>query len=292
MCSLPCCFLYPFMTSHTDDWLSVATSHGMGGDNASGWYGMDWQVCWFPPQVDHSAAPVADHYHLRRLFLWMPRKMWKIDFQCPRCKKSLTSKGLYNRVCLVLDIKDYYYLAAEYMKCRVCKGTFIVWDHQTLGQLADGVRSWFPVILTYKYACDKSIICLLYGRTLGNSPTAVQHTVHEAHSAYWMHRQIQFLSDCQKYSAGLRSLGQAVPSFDQTAPFRSLLTMWWFLVVYVRDVSPQCMGPLWRSTQQRRWPKSLLGLMRDQLVWPPMLATREERLFSVITALEGMKSFK
>ena len=126
------------------------------------------QLWWFPPHIDHTAAPVADRYHLRRFFLWMPRKMWKVDFRCPRCKESLTSKGLYNRVRLVLDFKDYYYLAAEYMECRACKGAaFIAWDSRMLEQLAHGVRSRFPVVLTYKYACDKSIICLLQGRTLG-----------------------------------------------------------------------------------------------------------------------------
>ena len=137
------------------------------------------QMWWFPPQVDHSAAPVADHYHLRRLFLQMPRKMWKIDFQCPRCKKSLTSKGLHNYVCLVLDIKDYYYLAAEYLECRACKGTFIAWDHQMLGQLADGVRSRFPVILMYKYACDKAFfmdVCWETAQLLFNT-LFMRHTV-------------------------------------------------------------------------------------------------------------------
>ena len=73
--------------------------------------------------------------------MWMPRKMWKVDFHCPHCgpHESLRSKGVYNRVRLVVDIKEYY-LAAEYTDCRACKGTFIAWDHRMLAQLSDGVR--------------------------------------------------------------------------------------------------------------------------------------------------------
>ena len=54
--------------------------------------------------------------------------MWLFDFDCPCCKprRSLRLKGIYNRVCLVLDMKDYYYLAGEYMNCLGCKGTFIL----------------------------------------------------------------------------------------------------------------------------------------------------------------------
>ena len=44
-----------------------------------------------------------------------------------------------------------------------------------------------------KYACNKSIISLLRGRTLGNT-TAIQHMVHEAHSAHWMDRKAYTVS--------------------------------------------------------------------------------------------------
>ena len=72
----------------------------------------------------------------------MPRKMWKVDFQCPFCWKSLRSKGIYHRVRLVMDMRDFYYLAAEYMECtgRDCIKTFISWDSRMLNQLVDGVQ--------------------------------------------------------------------------------------------------------------------------------------------------------
>ena len=123
-----------------------------------------------PPPMLHqsSSRPSPDAYHYRRLFLWMPRKMWNVDFHCPHCgpQQSLRSKGVYNRVHLVVDIKDMYYLAGEYMDCGACRGTFISWDHRMLAQLSDGVRARFPVVLTRKYACDQAVVTLLRDRTL------------------------------------------------------------------------------------------------------------------------------
>ena len=80
------------------------------------------------------------------------------------------------------DLKVYYYVAAEYMECRFCFGTFITWDLRMLDQLASGVRARFPVLMTRKYACDPSVIALLRSRTLGNNPTALRNTLHEIHS--------------------------------------------------------------------------------------------------------------
>ncbi|XP_031557259.1 uncharacterized protein LOC116293903 [Actinia tenebrosa] len=113
----------------------------------------------------------------------MPRKMWGVDFICPNCKEkcSLRPKGLYNRVRLELDTQEYYYLATKYMDCNACKGTFIAWDSRMLNQLSDGVCARFPLILTRKYASDKSIVTLLRTRTFGNSPSALQSNIQELH---------------------------------------------------------------------------------------------------------------
>ena len=116
------------------------------------------KLWWNPPPVAYhqSTPPHPDTYHCRRLLLWAPRMMWKVNFHCPHCgvKESLRSKGLYNHVRLVMDMKEYYYVAAEYMDCRACSGTFISWDHRMLDQLADGVCACFPILMTRKYACD------------------------------------------------------------------------------------------------------------------------------------------
>ena len=156
------------------------------------------KLWWHPPPVSRSSQPDPGSYHRRRLLLWMPRRMWGVEFRCPRCSvKMLNSKGVYTNVRLVLDMKDYYYLAAEYMYCAKCNGTFIAWDHRILQQLGDGPRAQFPAVLTRKYACDRAVVSFLRARTLGNSPTALCHNIHEAHSQEWMSQQLLYLSNCQ-----------------------------------------------------------------------------------------------
>ena len=88
----------------------------------------------------------------------------------------------------IVDLRDDYYLAGEYMKCSVCSGTFISWDNRMLQQLTVDVRSRFPAVLTRKYGCDVAIVGLLCARTLGNSSTALRLNVHEVHSEEWMRK--------------------------------------------------------------------------------------------------------
>ena len=66
----------------------------------------------------------------------------------------------------IIDLRDDYYLAGEYMECNVCNGTFISWDNQ---MLTVDVHSCFPAVLTRKYGCDMAVVGLLRARTLGNS---------------------------------------------------------------------------------------------------------------------------
>ena len=90
-----------------------------------------------PPPVltDGTAKPKPGNYFLRRLFFWMPRLMFQFDFKCPSCKsRSLHSKGIHNRVRLVLSLKDFYYICTEFLGCT-CGKTFISTDNQLLNQL-------------------------------------------------------------------------------------------------------------------------------------------------------------
>jgi len=131
---------------------------------------------WHPPAIDHgSTMPSPGTYFRRRLFLWMPRKMWAINLVCVQCRQALRSKGVYRKVRVVIDVKDCYYLAGEYMYCSntSCTCTYISWDKRILDQLPDGVRAQFPVVLTYKYACGRAVVSLLRACTLGNSPTGL-----------------------------------------------------------------------------------------------------------------------
>ena len=74
------------------------------------------------------------------------------------------------------------------MDCNACNGTFVSWDNRMLEQLSDGVRARFPVVLTWKYACDQSVVTLLHSRTLGNSSTLLRNQLEEVHSEEWFRR--------------------------------------------------------------------------------------------------------
>ena len=43
-----------------------------------------FELWWHPPDIPF-VAPKADTYHMKRLFLWAPRRMWMIDLKCPLC---------------------------------------------------------------------------------------------------------------------------------------------------------------------------------------------------------------
>lgn len=161
------------------------------------------RLWWNPPPYEAPRGkPFPESYHLRRLFLWMPRRMWQVEFTCPHCttrSQPLRSKGLYSHVRTVVDLKDCYYLAGEYMECNVCSGTFISWDDRMLKQLPTYVRVRFPVVLTRKYACDLAVVTLFRARTLGNSPTALRNDLLEVHSEEWIRRQVSYLGDCEHH---------------------------------------------------------------------------------------------
>ena len=261
------------------------------------------KLWWNPPQVQHGATtpPHPDTYHYRRLLLWAPRMMWKVNFHCPRCgvKESLRSKGLYNRVRLVVDVKTIYYMAGEYMDCRACSGTFISWDHRMLNQLSEGVRARFPVLLTHKYACDQSVVDLLRSRTLGNSPTALRNTLHELHSEEWLRGQLDFLTACQRHKKGLAS----PMTYLQPSPPPPFPSSRWFLAAYVRDVwsrmdsllaaATSTYGSILKIDSTKKICKKLQGSEAGTASWMTNVGNeRGEVLLSVLTTSESVESLK
>lgn len=179
-----------------------------------------------------------ESYFLKRLFLWAPRKMWKSLLRCPvsTCRGELVSKAMYNKLRKVIDLKNQYYLASEYYQCNICKKTIIANDSRVVQQLPLDLRSRFPAVLTHKFACDKAVVAIMRSRTVGNSPTALCHTISEGHSTEWMNRSISYLSDCKRRNDGRKALGLPISETKQMPPFRLLPTPRWFLAVYIRDV--------------------------------------------------------
>ena len=174
------------------------------------------KLWWYPPALEApTAQPSPEQYHHKRLFLWMSHKMWLVNFQCSHCitPQSLHSKGLYKNV---LDLKDFYYLAGEYMECSACGGTFISWDNHMLDQLTTDVWFRFPAVLTQKYACDMAVMTLLRDRTLGNSPTTLCHNLQEVHSKEWVRQQLSYLGDCERDKYHSNSLGVVAINYIMT----------------------------------------------------------------------------
>ena len=262
------------------------------------------KLWYYPPAVEHhNTQPQPEVHYRRRLLLWMPRRMWQVDFKCPRCSVSLRSKGVYRHIRKVLDIKDYYYLAAEYMECYRCSGTFIAWDDRMLTQLADGVRVHFPVTLTYRYACDISIISLLRTRTLGNSPSALRNNLLEVHSEEWLRRKLGYLSDCARHREGLVRMGVTPPEYAQVGPFPKFPTAKWFLAAYVRDVwtrSPALLaaltstyGRILKIDSTKKVCRKLQGKAADTASWATSVGNeRGEVLLTVLTSSEGAPALK
>ena len=262
---------------------------------------------WDPPAVpgpDSQSIPVAAPYFFRRLFLWMPRKMWAFDFKCPVCQHtpSLTSKGLYNRLRSVIDIKSRYYLAAEYLECRSCKGTFITFDSRLSGQLPLSLKLRFPIILTRKFACDESVVALMRARTLGNSPTAVCNDVKEMQSEEWIRKTILYLSDCERHKKSRERLKlPAVAAYEKPPSFKSPPTPKWFLATYVRDVwsrldtlkasMSSVYGTILKIDSTKKITKKLQGASAGSASWCTNVGNETgEILSSLLTTSESLSS--
>ena len=237
----------------------------------------------------------------------MPRKMWAINLVCVQCRQALRSKGVYRKVRVVIDVKDCYYLAGEYMYCSntnctyTC--TYISWDKRIPNQLPDGVRTRFPVVLTYKYACNRAVVSLLRARTLGNSPTALRQNIFEVHSEEWLLKQLMYLSDCARHKKGRQNLGLLPPEYPEAPLFQRFPTAKWFLAVYVRDVWSRLpslhalltstYGCILKIDSMKKICRKLQGAAVDTASWATSIGNeRGEVVHSILTTSEGTPALK
>ncbi|XP_078606607.1 uncharacterized protein LOC144879237 [Branchiostoma floridae x Branchiostoma japonicum] len=257
---------------------------------------------WYhPPQVkaDGQTRPEPEPYFVRRLFVWMPRKMYLFDFKCPSCpKRSLTSKGIYNKVRLVLDLKEYYYLVTEYLTCSSCRGTFQSWDSRLLQQLPDHIGLKFPALLTHKYACDKAVVAMMRSRTLGNSSNALRNTIMEMHYEEWLRRQICYLSACKTHRSTLGSLGIQQCDYGEAPPFPPFPQARWFQASFVRDIYHRLpvlkseitstLGKIIKIDSTKKICKKLQGQSAGTAGWCTNVGNElGQVLLSVLTTSEG-----
>ena len=171
--------------------------------------------------------------------------MWHVKSKCLSCKdKELTSKGLYNRVCKVVDVSSYYYLATEYLECGKCNKTYLSWSKDILDQLDQCHRVQFTVALTHKLACDVKVVTLLWSHTQGNSSALLHSSLEEMHSEAWLRKALLYLTDCDQhrrsYVHGMwrfqlrgQPVYQPIPEYTGTDSYK------WLQACYSQDVLQQ-----------------------------------------------------
>ena len=262
------------------------------------------KMWWHPPQPPGPkstlSVPSAGSYFLRRLFLWMPRKMWHHNFTCPNCSDtSLTSKGVYNRVRTIVDLKDQYYLATEYLECRSCKGTFLSYDSRLMDNLPTYLRICFPIVLTRKYACDVSVVALMGSRSIGNSPTALRKDLNEIHTDEWIRKCIVYLSNCKRHKEN-RFAGQLL-MYQHPPEFRPVPSPKWFLAVYLRDVwsrlpilkasASSVYGNILKIASKKKITKKLQGFVANSATWCTNVGNENGAvLLSLLTTSENLSN--
>ncbi|XP_076134916.1 uncharacterized protein LOC143117219 [Alosa pseudoharengus] len=124
------------------------------------------------PSLVPTGIPPMERYFGHSLFIWMPRKLWRVRLLCPHedCgKEELTSAGLHQRVRQVVGVSGTYFMVAEYLACKGCKRKVISWTCNIIRQLDIGHRVHFPCLLTSKLGCDMQVVRQMRQRGLGNS---------------------------------------------------------------------------------------------------------------------------
>ncbi|ROL46207.1 hypothetical protein DPX16_8610, partial [Anabarilius grahami] len=121
----------------------------------------------------------------------VPYRMWAYRLLChqPNCRRlgiQLTGCGMYKTVRRVLDLNGWYFMATEYMECRSCKKKLAAWSRDILEQLDPSHLNLFSAVLTYRLSCDREVVRLMWGRTLGNRATALYRHLCVRHKEHWL----------------------------------------------------------------------------------------------------------
>lgn len=255
---------------------------------------------WTPPPPP-GPVPSPTDYFGKGIFMWCPKLKWAFVLKCPICSTSLTYKGLYPRVRTVLSITSYYYLAGESYECRngTCKNsTFISYDQRLRDQLPIHLSCQFPIIMTWKSACDTSVVSMLRSRTLGNSPTAHYHNILEMHSDTHMRNTLTYLHVTTKFNEERQGLSQTPYDFPEPPRFKDIPKSKWFLACYVRDVWSRLdyikasitstYGSVLKIDSTKKICKKLAGQDANTASWVTNVANeRGEILQSVVTTSES-----
>ena len=255
------------------------------------------KLWWYPPQpsVAVNSIPGVDRYFARPLFLWMPRKQWKVKLVCPHStceKRELTSAGIHQKVRQVTDINGFYSMACETLECQKCKRKMLSWSHSILSQLDVGHRVQFPCILTAKLACDMKVVRLLRNRGLGNSCSQNQRKLDEQHGEKWLETVLHYLTDCSGFSSMVSTTFAEPPERSPVPKHR------WLMQVYIQDVLHRLdemkasitsvFGRILKIDSTKKVVKKLAGCPAGTAVWCTNVGNEYGQvLSSVMTTGEG-----
>ena len=188
------------------------------------------------PHLIPSQPPNIDRYFAHSLFVWMPKKLWRVKLHCIRdsCNnREVVRAGNYPVVRQVMNITSFYLMVAEIYECGKCKAKYVSWSGAFIKQLDVSRRCQFPVILTYRYACDESVVTLLRTRGLGNSPFQLQRKLQEQHHRTWTKQTTIYLSDYKGFTD--KSLAVCAPPVKPPPP-QPVPKYKWLQKVYCLDV--------------------------------------------------------
>ncbi|XP_071501526.1 uncharacterized protein [Diadema antillarum] len=262
------------------------------------------QLWFYPPQAKFALGqpPKPSRYFASKILMWMPRKLWAVKLVCPReeCDGAeMTSAGAYPTVRQVLDSDGYYNLAAEYLECRRCHRKLISWSKPILDQLDTGHRMQFPIVLSYKHACDMKIVTMLRDRSLGNGPFQMMRKVKEAHTTAWLGKTAIYQSAVKEFIAASEKGLIERPRCEAPPAMPSLPTYQWLLSIYCNDVLERIdevkagitstFGRVLKVDSTKKIARKLAGHASGTAAWATNVGNEiGQVLMTVLTAAEGM----
>ena len=261
------------------------------------------KLWWDPPHpsIAGQGKPSISQYFSHRLFLWMPRKLWKIQLKCPQsgCRNiDLTTAGIHKKTRQVIDVAGSYNIASETLVCQKCRQKVLAWSHNIITQLDIGHQIQFPCILTAMKACDIKVVRLLHQRGLGNSSTQVEKKLREQHSEDWLIRNIQYLTDCRPFTTAAAS-GLVTPiEFDNPPRMTQVPQYKWLIQVYLQDELQRLeiikaaitsnFGRILKMDSTKKVVKKLAGMGAGTAMWATNIGNEHGQILnSVLTAGEG-----
>ncbi|WAR12544.1 hypothetical protein MAR_026724, partial [Mya arenaria] len=255
------------------------------------------QLWYYPPQasLNPHGIPGVDRYFAHPLLVWMPRRLWAVKVSCVVCRRELVAAGPHDVVREVLNLTGFYYAVTEELQCKSCNKRYLGWSQSVLNQLDVAHRNLFSAVLTYKYACDVTVVTLLRTRGQGNSANQLRRKLEEEHSQEWMTKTLHYLADCQSVFDSKVVARQAVHDPPRRVPVPQAA---WLQTVYCHDIMGRVddikaaitstFGRILKMDSTKKVAKKLAGQSRGTASWASNVGNEKGQvLMSVLTSREG-----